>query len=128
MADPRSPEPPVTSATRPASSIGPPSSRKLHAGRALGALRALDTIAPRQAPAVIAFQSPLPGGYWLHMSKGFGESDFAQVQAERANTQTIRQVLERDREQAEHARDRQAQGAHGICEDCGRKIGDERLE
>jgi phage/conjugal plasmid C-4 type zinc finger TraR family protein len=62
------------------------------------------------------------------MSKGFGESDFAQVQAERANTQTIRQVLERDREQAEHASDRRAQGAHGICEDCGRKIGDERLE
>lgn len=61
------------------------------------------------------------------MSKGFGESDFAQVQAERANTQTIRNVLERDREQAEHARDRQAQGAHGTCEDCGRKIGDERL-
>jgi DnaK suppressor protein len=61
------------------------------------------------------------------MSKGFGESDFAQVQAERANTQTIRQVLERDREQAEHARDRQAQGAYGMCEDCGREIGDERI-
>ena len=61
------------------------------------------------------------------MSKGFGESDFAQVQAERANNQTIQQVLERDREQAAHARDRQAQGGYGICEDCGRKIGDERL-
>jgi DnaK suppressor protein len=62
------------------------------------------------------------------MSKGFGESDFAQVQAERANTQTIRQVLARDREQAAHARDRQAKGAYGICEDCGGKVGDERLE
>ena len=61
------------------------------------------------------------------MSKGFGESDFAQVQSERANTQTIRQVLEQDREQAAHARDRQAQGAYGICEDCGRQIGEERL-
>jgi DnaK suppressor protein len=61
------------------------------------------------------------------MSKGFGESDFAQVQAERANTQTIRHVLEPDREQAAHARDRQAKGAYGICEDCGGKIGDERL-
>jgi DnaK suppressor protein len=61
------------------------------------------------------------------MSKGFGESDFAQVQTERANTQTIRQVLEQDREQAQHARDRQAQGAYGVCEDCSRKIGDERL-
>jgi DnaK suppressor protein len=62
------------------------------------------------------------------MSKGFGESDLAQVQAERANTQTIRQVLARDREQAAHARDRQAKGAYGICEDCGGKVGDERLE
>jgi DnaK suppressor protein len=61
------------------------------------------------------------------MSKGFGESDFAQVQAERANTQTIRQVLERDREQAAHARDRHAKGAYGICEECGGKIGEERL-
>jgi DnaK suppressor protein len=62
------------------------------------------------------------------MSKGFGESDFAQVQAERANHHTIQQVLDQDREQALRARDRQAQGAYGICEDCGRKIGDERLE
>lgn len=61
------------------------------------------------------------------MSKGFGESDFAQVQAERANTQTIRQVLEQDREQAERARDRKARGAYGICEDCGKQIGEERL-
>ena len=61
------------------------------------------------------------------MSKGFGESDFAQVQSERANSQTIRQVLERDREQADHARDRRAQGAYGICEDCARPIAKERL-
>jgi DnaK suppressor protein len=61
------------------------------------------------------------------MSKGFGESDFAQVQSERANSQTIRQVLERDREQADHARDRLAQGGYGICEDCGQPIGEERL-
>jgi DnaK suppressor protein len=62
------------------------------------------------------------------MSKGFGDSEFAQVQAERANTQTIQQVLEQDREQAERARDRKAHGAHGVCEDCGKQIGDERLE
>jgi DnaK suppressor protein len=61
------------------------------------------------------------------MSKGFGESDFAQVQSERANTQTIRQVLEQDREQAERARDRKAHGSYGTCEDCGREIGGERL-
>ena len=62
------------------------------------------------------------------MSKGFGDSEFAQVQAERANMQTIQQVLEQDREQAERARDRKAHGAYGICEDCGRQIGEERLE
>jgi phage/conjugal plasmid C-4 type zinc finger TraR family protein len=62
------------------------------------------------------------------MSKGFGDSEFAQVQAERANTQTIQQVLEQDREQAERARDRKAHGAYGICEDCGKQIGAERLE
>jgi DnaK suppressor protein len=62
------------------------------------------------------------------VSKGFGESDFAQVQSERANTQTIQQILEQEREQAEHARDRIAQGAYGICEDCGQKISAERLE
>jgi DnaK suppressor protein len=61
------------------------------------------------------------------MSKGFGDSEFAQVQAERANTQTIEHVLEQDREQAERARDRKAHGAYGVCEDCGKQIGDERL-
>lgn len=61
------------------------------------------------------------------MSRGFGGSDFAQVQGELANTQTIHQVLEQEREQAKHARDRMAQGGYGVCEDCGRPIGEERL-
>lgn len=61
------------------------------------------------------------------MSKGFGESDSAQVQSDRANAQTIQKVLDQDREQAEHARDRMAHGAYGICEDCAQKVGDERL-
>jgi RNA polymerase-binding transcription factor DksA len=61
------------------------------------------------------------------MSKGFGGSDFAQIQSERANSETIKQVLEVEREQAQHARDRMAQGSYGICEDCGQKIADERL-
>ena len=61
------------------------------------------------------------------MSKGFGESDFAQVQSERATTQTIEQVLDLEREQARHARERIAEGAYGVCEDCGQKIAEERL-
>lgn len=62
------------------------------------------------------------------MSKGFGESDFAQVLSDRATSQSIEHVLERDREQAEHARELQAKGAYGVCEDCGQKIVPERLE
>jgi DnaK suppressor protein len=62
------------------------------------------------------------------MSRGFGGSDFAQVQGDMANSQSIQEVLEREREQAERARDRRAQGTYGLCEDCGGKIGEERLE
>jgi DnaK suppressor protein len=62
------------------------------------------------------------------MSRGFGGSDFAQVQGDMANSQSIQEVLEQEREQAERARDRRAQGTYGLCEDCGRKIGEERLE
>jgi phage/conjugal plasmid C-4 type zinc finger TraR family protein len=67
------------------------------------------------------------GGYLFEMSRGFGGSDFAQVQGDLANTLTIEQVLEQEREQAKHARDRRAQGSYGVCEDCARPIGDERL-
>jgi DnaK suppressor protein len=45
-----------------------------------------------------------------------------------ANSQSIQEVLEQEREQAERARDRRAQGTYGLCEDCGRQIGEERLE
>jgi RNA polymerase-binding transcription factor len=62
------------------------------------------------------------------MSKGFGESDFAQVLSDRANSETIKRVLEQDREQAERAQARQAKGVYGVCEDCGQKIAPERLE
>lgn len=62
------------------------------------------------------------------MSRGFGGSDFAQVQGDMANSQSIQEVLGQERDQAERARDRRAQGTYGLCEDCGRKIGEERLE
>jgi phage/conjugal plasmid C-4 type zinc finger TraR family protein len=62
------------------------------------------------------------------MSKGFGDSDFSQVLSDRATSQSIEHVLERDREQAEHARELMAKGAYGLCEDCGQKIAPERLE
>ncbi len=62
------------------------------------------------------------------MSKGFGDSDFSQVQTDRATSHSIERVLEQDREQAEHARELMAKGAYGVCEDCGQKIPPERLE
>jgi DnaK suppressor protein len=61
------------------------------------------------------------------MSKGFGESDFAQVLGERANSESVRRLLDESREQAERASKRREQGGYGICEDCGERISDERL-
>lgn len=62
------------------------------------------------------------------MSKGFGESDFAQIQSDRATSESVRRLLEENRRQAEHATIRRAQGGYGVCEDCGLKISAERLE
>jgi DnaK suppressor protein len=62
------------------------------------------------------------------MSKGFGESDFAQVQNERATSEGVQRLLDENRRQAEHAITLRAQGGYGICEDCGQQISQERLE
>jgi DnaK suppressor protein len=62
------------------------------------------------------------------MSKGFREPDFAQVVTDRVTSETIHRVLEEDAEQAQRARERQARGGYGICEDCSRPIGEERLQ
>ena len=62
------------------------------------------------------------------MSKGFGESDFAQVLSDRAATESVQRLLDENRQQAEHAKSRRATGEYGVCEDCGQKISAERLE
>lgn len=62
------------------------------------------------------------------MSKGFREPDFAQVVTDRVTSDTIHRILEQDAAQAEHARERIAEGAYGVCEDCAQKIAPERLE
>jgi DnaK suppressor protein len=62
------------------------------------------------------------------LSKGFREPDFAQIVTDRVTTDTIHRILEQDAVQAEHALDRRAQGAYGVCEDCGSEIAAERLE
>lgn len=61
------------------------------------------------------------------MSKGFGESDFAQVQSDRATSESVQRLLDENRRQALRATSRRAQGAYGICEDCGDAISAERL-
>ena len=62
------------------------------------------------------------------MSRGFRDADETQAASEQATAQAIGQILERDREQAEHSAYLRAQGKSGLCEDCGRPIGAERLE
>ena len=62
------------------------------------------------------------------MSKGFGESDFAQVLSDRATSESVKRLLEENRRQAQRATSRRAQGEYGVCEDCGQKIAPERLE
>jgi RNA polymerase-binding transcription factor DksA len=67
-------------------------------------------------------------GHTGGMSKGFREPDFAQVVTDRATSDTIQRIIEQDAAQAEHARERLAKGAFGVCEDCSQPIGAERLE
>lgn len=62
------------------------------------------------------------------MSRGFRDSDSTQALSEKATAGTIDEILERDREQAGRAAERRARGGYGICEDCGKGIGAERLE
>jgi DnaK suppressor protein len=61
------------------------------------------------------------------MSKGFGGSDFAKVVSDRESNAVLSQVLQRNRDQEQRALARQAEGTHGICEDCGLDIDPERV-
>ena len=47
--------------------------------------------------------------------------------SDQATAGAIKDVVERGREDAAHAAARRAQGVDGVCEDCGREIGAERL-
>ena len=61
------------------------------------------------------------------MSRGFRNADSTQDLSEKANADRINEILERDRVQASLAEVRRAQGDYGICENCGRPIGEERM-
>jgi DnaK suppressor protein len=62
------------------------------------------------------------------VSRGFRNADSTQDLSEKATAGTIEEILERDREQEQRAADRRAGGGYGMCEDCGKEIGAERLE
>jgi DnaK suppressor protein len=62
------------------------------------------------------------------MSRGFRDSDATQALSEQAISETIDEILAKDREQAVHAADVRAHGGYGLCEDCRGPIGEERLE
>ena len=62
------------------------------------------------------------------MSKGFRSADETQALSDQAVSETIGEILAKDREQAAHAADVRAHGGYGMCEDCSRPIGKERLE
>jgi len=62
------------------------------------------------------------------MSRGFRNADETQAMSEQATVEAINQILEADREQAEHSALLRRQGKAGVCEDCGGQIGAERME
>jgi hypothetical protein len=49
------------------------------------------------------------------MSKGFGESDFAQLLSDRATTESVRRLLDENRRQEQRAASRRAQGGSGVA-------------
>ncbi len=62
------------------------------------------------------------------MSRGFRDSDSTQALSDQATATAIDELLQLDREAEAHAEQRRAEGGYGLCEDCGRQIGAERLE
>jgi DnaK suppressor protein len=61
------------------------------------------------------------------MSRGFRDEDMTQAMTDTAVADKISKVLEQDAEQEARSADRRAAGEDGMCEDCGRPIGAERM-
>ena len=62
------------------------------------------------------------------MSRGFRNADATQDMSDKETADRIALILEEDREQASRAAALRAQGTYGICEQCGKEIGAERME
>ena len=56
------------------------------------------------------------------------DTDLARALSDRATTDLLVRLLDQNREQVERALERLREGAYGICEGCGRRIPDARLE
>ena len=56
------------------------------------------------------------------------ETDLAQALSDRETTDLLVHLLDQNREQVERALERLREGAYGICEGCGRRIPEARLE
>jgi RNA polymerase-binding transcription factor DksA len=56
------------------------------------------------------------------------EADVAPFTYDRELEQTVRVILDGEAEQIKQAQHRKAQGVYGVCENCGRPIGEARLK
>ena len=61
------------------------------------------------------------------MSRGFRDSDATQEMSGRETDEAIRRVRSAGETQAKRAAELREKGASGLCESCGREIGDDRL-
>lgn len=61
------------------------------------------------------------------MSRGFRDADATQQISGREADQAIQRVRSASDLQARHAAELRDQGSYGMCESCGRPIGEERL-
>lgn len=56
------------------------------------------------------------------------ETDLAQALSDRETTDLVVHLLDQNREQVERALERLRDGGYGICEGCGRRISEARLQ
>ena len=61
------------------------------------------------------------------MSRGFRDADTTQQMSGQEADEAIQRVRSALELQAQHAEELRSRGAYGVCESCGRQIGEDRL-
>jgi DnaK suppressor protein len=61
------------------------------------------------------------------VSRGFRDADTTQQMSGQEADEAIKRVRSASESQAQHAEELRSHGAYGVCESCGRQIGEERL-